>query len=164
MLHALNKSRAELARDDAHARATAVTASVGGRAICVTLAEHVPYVVHLGDAAKVEVFQRDLQRQRNIRGASFLILSSTTESKHGKYVERVLLTATVSLMLLEPLLPMLVVNFPLLRVTENVICIGDLFHPLLGLLVAGVLIGMELQAEFAIGSFDLLLCCALGQA
>ena len=83
-LHALNKSRAELARDDAHARATAVTASVGGRAICVTLAEHVPYVVHLGDAAKVEVFQRDLQRQRNIRGASFLILASTTESKHGK--------------------------------------------------------------------------------
>ncbi len=83
--------------------------------------------------------------------------STTTKSKHRKNVERVLLTSSIGLMLFETLLPMLIVNFSLLSVAENVIGVGDLLHALLGLPVARIFVGMELQAELAIGAFNILL-------
>jgi hypothetical protein len=51
LLHALNEAGAELTRDDALARATAVSASVRGGAVSMPLAKDVPDVVDLGDAA-----------------------------------------------------------------------------------------------------------------
>jgi hypothetical protein len=95
-----------------------------------------------------------MQGQRDIRSARLLILASATETKHGKNVKGVLLSSAIGLMLLQPLLPMLIENFPLLSVTENVMRVGDLLHALLCLLVSRVLVRMELQTELAIRAFD----------
>jgi hypothetical protein len=90
-------------------------------------------------------------------------LTSAAETKHGEYIKRVLLASAVGLMLLQPFLPMLIVNFSLLRVTKNVVRVGDLLHALLSLLVAGIFVGMELQAQLTIRALDFLFTGALFQ-
>jgi hypothetical protein len=130
----------------------------------VPFAQHVPDIVHLRHAAQVKIFESDVQGQRHVGSARLLALTSATETEHGENVERVLLTSTVGLVLLQPLLPMLIVNFPLFRVADNIMCVGDLLHALLCLLVSRVLVRMELQAELAIRALDLLLTGAFSEA
>src|SRR5207247_1432084 len=57
--------------------------------------------------------------------------------------------------------PDLVVLFSLPRIRENAVCLGDVFHLLLGVLVTGVLIGVELPSELLVGALDLVGGCVL---